>query len=136
MGLPQEEPGTMLEGGTEKIQQAQLAPGARGEQEGRIAQNELLQVLRRVNVGLDLCHRRRKHLGRRKASSLAFAMDSIHNSVTRSRGFQLLGCMCSLHFAPYLYHKDVCFSLQTSSPGPGVLKNTPYTASNKSHLRE
>lgn len=29
--------------------------------------------------------------------------DCIHNSVTQSRGFQLLGCI-SLRFAPYLYH--------------------------------
>lgn len=39
--FPKEEPSTMLEERTGKIRLAQLAPGARGEQEGRIAQNEL-----------------------------------------------------------------------------------------------
>lgn len=38
----------------EKIQLAQSAPGARGEQGDKTAQNELLWVLRRVNAGLDL----------------------------------------------------------------------------------
>lgn len=40
--FPKEEPSTTLEAGTEKIRLAQLAPGARGEQEGRRAQNELV----------------------------------------------------------------------------------------------
>lgn len=60
--FPKEEPSTALEGGPEKILWVRLARGAGEEQGGRIAQNELLWVLKRVNGGLDLCHRQREHL--------------------------------------------------------------------------
>lgn len=100
--FPKEEPGTILAWGTENS--AGSVPEVRGEQEGRIAQNELLSVLRKVNGRLDLRHRHRKHLGIRKASSIVFAMDCIPNSFIQSQGFQLLGCMCSLHIALYLCH--------------------------------
>lgn len=83
--IPKEESGPVLEEGMEKIQLAQSAPGDRGEQGDRTAQNELLWVLRTIHACAS-------------GTGCIFGEENlgfIPSSTTQAWGFQLLGCTCS-----------------------------------------
>lgn len=132
--FPKEESGILLEGGMEKIQLAQSAPGARGEQGDRTAQNELLWVLRRVNAGLDLGIMYRIHFWRGKPHPLLLPWVHSQFCCTGS-GVSAFGLHLLFPTLLPVCPTGLGAPAHTSSPGEAFTEHTTHCKEPKS-LRE